>query len=126
MIKSKSIAMIREKAQEGKTAYAIGKELGISKNTVKKYMEMVATEQAKYPARGSKLDPYKAEINRLMKASVFNCVVLMERICELGYDGKISILKDYVWRMRAILLTQRAKTITYTQICAIPRRGNLT
>ena len=96
MIRSESITMIREKAQEGKTAYAIGKELGISKNTAKKYMEMGSTEPAKYPSRGSKLDPYKPEIHRLMAAGVFNCVVLMEKISELGYDGKISILKDYV------------------------------
>jgi predicted ArsR family transcriptional regulator len=28
--------MIREKAQSGKSAYAIGKELGISKNTARR------------------------------------------------------------------------------------------
>ncbi len=96
MIRSESISMIREKAQEGKNAYVIGKELGISKNTAKKYMERDSSEPAKYPSRGSKLDPYKPEIHRLMAAGVFNCVVIMERISELGYDGKISILKDYV------------------------------
>jgi predicted transcriptional regulator len=31
--------MIREKAQKGKSAYAIGMELGISKNTVKRYID---------------------------------------------------------------------------------------
>ena len=35
MIRSESITMIRRKALEGKGAYAIDKELGISKNTVK-------------------------------------------------------------------------------------------
>ncbi|MGI6765426.1 MAG: hypothetical protein ACOX4S_09105 [Anaerovoracaceae bacterium] len=39
MIRSWLINMIREKAQKGKSAYAIGKELGISKNTAKKYIE---------------------------------------------------------------------------------------
>jgi hypothetical protein len=34
MLRSGTIFMIREKAQNGKSAYAIGKELGISKNTV--------------------------------------------------------------------------------------------
>jgi hypothetical protein len=38
MIRSGLINMIREKAQKGKSAYAIGMELGISKNTVKRYI----------------------------------------------------------------------------------------
>ena len=39
MIRSESVHMIREKAIEGKTAYKIAKELGISKNTAKKYIK---------------------------------------------------------------------------------------
>ena len=39
MIRSGLILMIKEKALKGKSAYAIGAELGISKNTAKKYME---------------------------------------------------------------------------------------
>ena len=39
MLRSGTILMIREKAQGGKSAYAIGKELGISKNTARKYIE---------------------------------------------------------------------------------------
>jgi response regulator of citrate/malate metabolism len=44
MIRSGTINMIREKAQKGKSAYAIGKELGISKNTAKKYMSQPKAE----------------------------------------------------------------------------------
>jgi len=96
MIRSESITMIREKALEGKSTYAIGKELGISKNTVKKYMDPGPCVRSKYPMRGSKLDPFKPEINRLMESGIFNCVVIMDRIEDLGYEGKISVLKDYV------------------------------
>jgi len=38
MIRSGLINMIRENVRKGKSAYAVGKELGISKNTAKKYM----------------------------------------------------------------------------------------
>jgi len=38
MIRSGLINVIRKKSQNGKSAYAISKELGISKNTAKKYM----------------------------------------------------------------------------------------
>jgi DNA-binding NarL/FixJ family response regulator len=44
MIRSGLINMIREKAQKGKSPYAIGKELGISKNTVKKYINQPRVE----------------------------------------------------------------------------------
>jgi transposase len=44
MIRSGLINMIRENARKGKSAYAVGKELGISKNTAKKYMHQPKTE----------------------------------------------------------------------------------
>lgn len=96
MLRSESIIMIREKVLEGKSAYAVSKELGFSKNTVKKYVDQKNTDQNGYPTRTSKLDPYKNEINKLMSNGVFNCVVILEHIAKLGYDGKITILKDYV------------------------------
>ncbi len=38
MIRSGLILMIRKKAQSGQSPYAIGKEMGTSKNTAKKYV----------------------------------------------------------------------------------------
>ena len=49
MIRSESITMIREKALEGKSAYMISKELGFSKNTVKKYMYTSQNIKPTYP-----------------------------------------------------------------------------
>ena len=49
---------IKESAQAGKSAYAIGKEHGISKNTAKKYMMSSGVPQDN-TLRPSKLDPYK-------------------------------------------------------------------
>ncbi|MDD5986579.1 MAG: IS21 family transposase [Eubacteriales bacterium] len=96
MIRSESIAMIREKSLEGKSAYAISKEMGISKNTVRKYLDVDAPAKPRYSKRASKLDPFKSMINAYLEDGIFNCEVIMERIVEAGYDGKISILKDYV------------------------------
>ena len=38
MLKYRTIRMIKQKASEGLTAYQIGKDLGISKNTAARYM----------------------------------------------------------------------------------------
>jgi transposase len=81
MIRSGLINMIREKAQKGKSPYAIGKELGISKNTVKKYINQPRVEHGlKGRKRPSKLDPYKPAINEMMAKGIFNCVVILERL----------------------------------------------
>jgi len=97
MIRSGLINMIREKAQKGKSAYAIGKELGISKNTAKKYMNQPKKEHGlKGRKKPSKLDPYKPEIDAMMERGIFNCVVILERLQAYGYTGGITIIKDYV------------------------------
>ena len=97
MIRSGLILMIKDFAEKGKTAYAISKELGISKNTAKKYIEHpVQAHGLKGCHKGSKLDPYKSQLQAWMKQGIFNCEVLLERLQELGYDGGKSILKDYV------------------------------
>lgn len=89
--------MIQDFAEKGKSAYAISKELGISKNTAKKYIEHPAQIHGlKGIRKGSKLDPYKEQLKQWMNQGIFNCEVLLERLRELGYDGGKSILKDYV------------------------------
>ncbi len=97
MIRSGLILMIRQEALSGQTAYAIGKKLGISKNTAKKYIKDIPKEHGlKNKKRPSKLDPYKQQINMMISRGIFNCAVIMERIQEAGYDGGITIIKDYV------------------------------
>ena len=97
MIRSGLILMIKDLAAKGKSAYAIGQEIGISKNTARKYMGQPARPHGlKGIRKGSKLDPYKPQLNVWMEQGIFNCVVLMERLRAQGYDGGMSILKEYV------------------------------
>lgn len=99
MLRSGIILMVREKAQGGKSAYAIGKELNISKNTARKYIERQEAPPPKID-RFSKLDNFKPMLHDLMSQGIFNCVVLLERLKDAGYDGGISILKEYVHPFR--------------------------
>lgn len=97
MLKNGTIIMINEMAGEGKTAYAIGKELSISKNTAEKYMKEPHRQHGlKGIKKPSLLDPYKDRVNGLMNAGVFNCVKIFEEIQKFGYAGHMSILKAYV------------------------------
>lgn len=97
MIRSGLILMIKELAGKGKSAYSIGREIGVSKNTVRKYITQPAQPHGlKGVRKGSKLDPYKPQLDIWMQQGIFNCVVLLERLRALGYDGGMSILKEYV------------------------------
>ena len=99
MLRSGMIIMIREKAQRGLSAYAIGKELKISKNTARKYIDRQESRSPQID-RFSKLDNFKPILHDLMSQGIFNCVVLLERLKDVGYDGGITILKEYVHPFR--------------------------
>ena len=110
MIRSGLILMIREKANSGQSSYSIGKELGISKNTAKKYADGHSDQhQLKGRKKPSKLDPFKAVIDKMIANGIFNCVVIYERLQELGYIGGITIIKDYVKDMRPARSSPAAK-----------------
>ncbi len=99
MLKYRTIHMIKQKAAQGKTAYAIGQELGISKNSALKYMAENAPSKPKYE-RTSKLEPFKSQIDELISQGIYNCAVILEHLQAAGYDGGISILKEYVHPFR--------------------------
>jgi transposase len=97
MIRSGMILMIREKARNGKSAYAISKETGLSKNTVKKYVSpTTAMPEERARSRPSKLDAHTDTIHACVAAGIFNCQVILDKIQEAGYTGSITILKDYI------------------------------
>lgn len=95
--------MIRSKSDQGKSAYAISKEMCIAENTAKKYIRQRGQEHVhglKGKVKGSKLDAFKPYLKELLGQGIFNCVVLLEKIQEKKYDGSITIIKDYVSNFR--------------------------
>lgn len=98
MIRSGLILMIKELARKGKSAYSIGREIGVSKNTARKYItQPVQPHGLKGVRKGSKLDPYKPQLNIWMQQGIFNCVVLLERLRALGYGpaGAFRLRRKY-------------------------------
>lgn len=67
------ILMIKELAVKGKSAYSIGREIGVSKNTARKYITQPAQPHGlKGIRKGSKLVPYKPQLNILF-STVWCC-----------------------------------------------------
>lgn len=100
MIRSGTIHTIHELATQGKSIHAIARELGIARNTVRRYLRG-KPEAVPRPKRGSKLDAYKGQIHRWMNEDhLLNCEVMLPRLQAMGYPGSSATLRAYVHTLR--------------------------
>jgi transposase len=100
MIRSGTMNTIHEMSIQGKSIHAIARELGIARNTVRRYLRgtPIAAPRAK---RGSILDPYKKQIRRwITEDHLYNCEVMCPRLQAQGYTGGLSTVKAYVQTLR--------------------------
>lgn len=93
--------------RQGYGIRAIAKELGVSRNTVRRYLRDF-TAAPTYPDRAprpTKLDPYKAYIADRIKAAEPHWIpasVLLEEIRLRGYSGGVTRLRSYVAQLKPI------------------------
>lgn len=100
MIRSGTIHTIHELAAQGKSIHAIARDLGIARNTVRRYLRG-KPEAVPRPKRGSKLDAYKGQIHRWINEDhLLNCEVMLPRLQALGYTGSSATLRAYVHTLR--------------------------
>jgi transposase len=97
------------KDHEGLSARQIAEELAMDPRTVAKWLARERFCPRKASLRVSKLDPFKAEITRLLQSHAFTAAQILVRIREQGYAGGYSIVKDYV---RAIRPSKRPAYLT--------------
>jgi transposase len=105
MISKEEFMKIKVLAMQGMPQRAIAKQLGISRNTVKKYLQS-DFDEPHYATRKtgiSKLEAFKPYLHsRLAKAAPIHlsAVVLLREIKEQGYTGEISLLRQYLHQYR--------------------------
>lgn len=92
---------IRILHRQGRSIRGIARELRVSRETVRKYLREPGLEPGYGPRalRPSKLDPFKGYIRRRIGEAQprrLPATVYLREIRELGYDGGISILKDWL------------------------------
>lgn len=87
---------IRIMARRGMKVRAIARELGCSKNTVKRYLrDATASRYGPRQPRSTKLDPFKVYVLERIEAARphwIPAVVLLREIKERGYVGGITQL----------------------------------
>jgi len=86
---------------QGVTISEVARKTGMSRNTIRKYLiDGEKPHGALGMNRGSKLDSFKHEIERLLNQGIYNATVILERIQEMGYTGGLTILKDHIKPLR--------------------------
>lgn len=88
---------IRNDRLRGMSYTELGKKYHIDPRTAKKYAE--SPRRPEYTLTGpkpSKLDAYKQQIDLWLEEAPYSAVRILEKLREQGFDGKYSIVKEYV------------------------------
>jgi transposase len=102
MLSKEDYAVIKALRKRGVYIKDIADELGVHPKTVSRAIEREGAPDRTRKKRGSKLDPYKATVDRLLNEGVWNAVVIQREIEAEGYTGGSSILREYIAPKRAL------------------------
>jgi len=108
MLKLEDYLMIKTLKRRGVYQKDIAAELGVHPRTVSRALKRGGAPERTRDKRGSKLDAYQAQVDRLLAEGVWNAVVILREIQAAGYAGGITILRDYIRPQRV----QRASRAT--------------
>jgi len=101
MLTGEEVLEIRILHRQGRSIHAIARDLKVSRETVRKYLRAPDREPGYGPRapRPSKLDPFKDYIRMRIREAAprrLPATVYLREIRALGYEGGISILKDWL------------------------------
>lgn len=102
MLRKEDYAVIKSLKKRGVYHTDIAAELGVHPKTVSRALKRNGPPTGKRRRRGSKLDPYKAQVDQLLADGVWNAVVILREIQAAGYDGGSTILREYIGPKRAL------------------------
>lgn len=86
--------------QEGLTLAQIARALSLDPRTVRSWIGTGRFRARQAARHSSKLDPYKRTIKQLVETHPYTAVQIHQRLCETGYPGGLSFLKDYLRTIR--------------------------
>jgi transposase len=93
--------LIRDLYSRGFSISEISRETGYARETVRNYLnKKTSPEPQKRPTRSSKLDPYKPYLIEKLNEGPYTAARLFREIKEIGFDGEMTIVKDFVRKIR--------------------------
>ncbi|MCE3223346.1 MAG: transposase [Nitrospira sp.] len=102
MLRREDFMMIHAWAKRGLYLCDIAKQVGVHPRTIRRALARGGAPAARASRRGSRLDRYRADIDRLLAEDVWNAVVIFRELQAKGYTGRLSILRDYIRPKRAL------------------------
>lgn len=111
MLRREDWVEIEAQAKRGVYQKDIAEELGVHPRTVRRALKRGGPPSRRRKKRGSKLDPYRPLVDELMNEGVWNGRVILKEIQARGYEGKETILRDYIKPKR--VLRQSKATVRF-------------
>ena len=102
MLSKEDFGMIKTLNNQGAYKKDIAAELGVHPKTVSRALARGGAPKPQRKKRGSKLDPYKPKIDKLLSENVWNAKVILREIQADGYTGEESLLRRYIHPKRAL------------------------
>lgn len=102
MLSQEDYIVIKTLRARGVYLKDIAAGLGVHPKTVSRALQRDGAPQRPPHRRPSKLDPYKAHVDHLLAEEVWNVVVILRELQARGYDGGITVLREYVQPKRAL------------------------
>jgi transposase len=87
-------------AQQGLSAAQIAATLALDPRTVAYWLTQERFRPRKATQRASKLDPFKAQIVRMLEKYPYSAAQVLQHLREQGFDGGYSLVKAYVHTVR--------------------------
>lgn len=100
MIDFEAYQRIHQLQREGLSQRQIARQLGFRAETVAKWLATPRYTQRQAVQRPSRLDPFRAEIVRLLHEHPFSAQQIFQRLKEQGYTGGHTILTDLIRQLR--------------------------
>jgi len=101
MINKQTVFEIHRLHNLGWLVRKIARHLRVSRPTVRKYIENPQLPKAKRAKKASKLDPYRDLIKEFLeKDPDVKAPVVLQRLRDNGFEGKITIVRDYLQKVR--------------------------
>lgn len=102
MLRKEDWAVIKALHERGVYQTDIATQMGVHPKTVSRALRQGSAPKGQRPAPGSQLDPFKAEVDRLLAEGVWNAVVIWREIQAQGYVGGLTVLREYVGPKRVL------------------------
>lgn len=101
MLDKRTVFEIHRLKNQGFSQRRIARELRVGRPTVKKYVEHPEQGVSQRPPRPSKLGPYRELIAQFLDQDPrVGAPVILQRLQGQGFDGKITIVRDYLQKIR--------------------------